>query len=364
MAQDTADGSVPTFSTYYPSVREMGERQHQFYSGLHDDLDAGRYRDVDGQISYLFVYVYELLSTWGTAGFEHVHRQLLELAEIYHQEEKFAWYCRLWACDCLIALERYEAHLQASEPSDPFGRATVDANDRCNVAYAAGRDLDPLDLFKISDARATRFSRERPAGFRDHLNQVIAADVDANGRWVDRILAHEGCTTYGTQLFRGAPIRTPRAPFDFFGFHGAYPLMGEVRALVRDAENQLRDAHGVPQVGQGWVSETELYQAICDAFPGVQVVQHGRPPWLGRQHLDVWLPHWNVAVEYHGRQHFEPVEFFGGQDAFERTVERDERKLRLCRRHRVKLIVATEDDPVEEVVAAVAAARPSRHERP
>lgn len=55
-------------------------------------------------------------------------------------------------------------------------------------------------------------------------------------------------------------------------------------------------------------------------------------------HLDIYLPKLNVAIEYQGAQHYEPIEFFGGQEAFERTIERDKRKKELCEKHKCILI--------------------------
>jgi hypothetical protein len=45
-----------------------------------------------------------------------------------------------------------------------------------------------------------------------------------------------------------------------------------------------------------------------------------------------------VALEYHGIQHFQPVEFFGGEEGFQRTQGRDERKRKLCASNSVRLI--------------------------
>lgn len=43
-------------------------------------------------------------------------------------------------------------------------------------------------------------------------------------------------------------------------------------------------------------------------------------------------------VEYDGKQHFEPVEFFGGQAGFERTKIRDEIKNLYCATHKIPLL--------------------------
>jgi len=54
--------------------------------------------------------------------------------------------------------------------------------------------------------------------------------------------------------------------------------------------------------------------------------------------LDFYLPEYKIAIECQGRQHFEPVLDFGGNKAFEESLERDRRKLLLCKEHGVKLL--------------------------
>ena len=53
---------------------------------------------------------------------------------------------------------------------------------------------------------------------------------------------------------------------------------------------------------------------------------------------DVYISGLNVAIEYQGKQHFEPVEFFGGDDAFQDLRRRDKIKAELSRANGVKLV--------------------------
>lgn len=56
-------------------------------------------------------------------------------------------------------------------------------------------------------------------------------------------------------------------------------------------------------------------------------------PWLiynDNLSLDYYFPKQNAAIECQGLQHFEPVEFFGGEDRFIIQKERDLAKLNLC----------------------------------
>ena len=54
--------------------------------------------------------------------------------------------------------------------------------------------------------------------------------------------------------------------------------------------------------------------------------------------LDVYIEQVRVAIEYQGAQHDLPIAYFGGVEGFQKTQERDARKLRLCKKHGVALI--------------------------
>ena len=60
------------------------------------------------------------------------------------------------------------------------------------------------------------------------------------------------------------------------------------------------------------------------------------------------LPSQNIAIEYQGQQHYEPVEAFGGLGSFENTIERDARKRRLSEENGVRVLDWRYDIPVTE----------------
>jgi hypothetical protein len=81
-----------------------------------------------------------------------------------------------------------------------------------------------------------------------------------------------------------------------------------------------------------------LYYEIQSAFTPESVIHHARPQWLGKQHLDVFIPSSSVAIEYQGLQHDQPVEYFGGMESFQRQAANDEKKKRLCVKNGIRLI--------------------------
>lgn len=63
--------------------------------------------------------------------------------------------------------------------------------------------------------------------------------------------------------------------------------------------------------------------------------------WLvynSNQYLDFFLPDYNIAIECQGEQHFKPIEYFGGEDAFRKRQNLDENKKKLCNENGIKLI--------------------------
>jgi hypothetical protein len=123
--------------------------------------------------------------------------------------------------------------------------------------------------------------------------------------------------------------------------------------LLREAENIYRNYIGAKEVGESWIGETELYYLIKTNFINYQVLHHGSPKFLGRQHLDIWIPELKIGIEYQGAQHDKPVEFFGGQKAFEENLKRDERKRQLCKENGVKLIEVREGYSIDVLILLI-----------
>lgn len=124
------------------------------------------------------------------------------------------------------------------------------------------------------------------------------------------------------------------------------PFLELVEEILREAENILRDKHGIPRIGEGWVSETRLYRLVQGIFPDAE--QHATPIWVRPQHIDVFVPSRKLAFEYQGKQHFEPVDFFGGQESFENTVKRDKLKAQKCKANGVLLVQWLYDEPIDQ----------------
>ena len=92
-----------------------------------------------------------------------------------------------------------------------------------------------------------------------------------------------------------------------------------------------------------WTSEESVYKLACNLYGKKNVVYQYRPQYLkssknGQMSFDVFIKHLNVAIEYQGIQHFEPIDYFGGYEAFEKLIIRDAEKKEMCEKNKIHLI--------------------------
>jgi len=67
-----------------------------------------------------------------------------------------------------------------------------------------------------------------------------------------------------------------------------------------------------------------------------------------RLELDFYIPSYNIGIECQGQQHFISINYFGGQDGFEKTKIRDKIKKRLCEKHNIPLFYINYNDNIED----------------
>lgn len=121
---------------------------------------------------------------------------------------------------------------------------------------------------------------------------------------------------------------------------------------LRSIENKIRTQKGFNIVGSLY-NESLLYNLIQNAFPDYEVITQYSPDWLGRQRIDIFIKNLNVAIEYNGKQHYEPVTYFGGKEGFLKTVERDKMKKIKCKRNGCELIEVKYDEDLKKTVESI-----------
>lgn len=99
-------------------------------------------------------------------------------------------------------------------------------------------------------------------------------------------------------------------------------------------------------------NEFLVYQIIKKLYPTDTIYQY-RPMFLksdkgGQMSYDVYISGLRVAIEFQGEQHFKPVDFFGGNEAFKNYLKRDEIKKKISEENGIKLIYVRYDEIINE----------------
>lgn len=126
------------------------------------------------------------------------------------------------------------------------------------------------------------------------------------------------------------------------GFSNVESLLAGHLALAEDA---FRRDRSIPEIGaSAWISELALVDLFQALWPNA--THQWRPGFLGRQSIDIYIPEIDLAVEYQGQQHYEPVALFGGEEGFKNTQFRDDRKRLLLEANKVRLLEWRYDAPI------------------
>lgn len=118
------------------------------------------------------------------------------------------------------------------------------------------------------------------------------------------------------------------------------------KGLIRECENRLREEQELPKIGEGHLHETMLANIVKSIYP--DTVREYSPEWLGKQRIDIFVPSLKVGIEYNGKQHYEAVDFYAGEDALKKTKSRDRRKIKKCEKNEVTLIQWPYSDEITE----------------
>ncbi|MHB1210540.1 MAG: hypothetical protein ACYC1I_12685, partial [Acidimicrobiales bacterium] len=231
---------------------------------------------------------------------------------------------------------------------------------RVILALVLRRSLSAADLILLHDNRLTTWGRSHS----DEVVKCLQSHIDVmsgTSEDVGRQLLRFEDLQWAYAWHSGIRVDGESQPVEMF-----WPWLGESElgaaycgALVRQSENEARVNAGQHRVGEGWISETEMFNLINERFgQTTTIVQHGRPAGLGQQHLDVWIPEWKIGIEYQGLQHDQPVDFFGGEDAWLRTLERDERKRASCSELGITLIEVRPGFNAQDLISDIERYRP------
>jgi len=322
---------VPLLEGYFPSFEGMNKNQQRFYKVFKKNLDQDKALELENNIGYIFVYLYEILDV--EQPYETINN-LQKVQNLYKQYEKVDLYCKFWISDCYVLLEQIQNAIDFY-PQKISGRSSAGSDNLLSLKLHLGKKPNGMDLLSLFGPKVTKSFSNDIEKIKILMDERIVKDYKAGNdllvNWSKKISPHR------YSLFVGSYQLSYSDSVKAFSFSLIPEVEEYVRIITRDAENLIRESKKMPRVGEGWISETKLFYFLKENFPEQEIIQHASPDWLGRQHLDIFFPEINLAIEYQGVQHDRPIDFFGGEKAFEEVKRRDRRKKRLCKKNNIRL---------------------------
>ena len=118
-------------------------------------------------------------------------------------------------------------------------------------------------------------------------------------------------------------------------YHLYLECINELNRWINERINEASE-FSIGQCPTKWVSEYRLFEYIKIIFPDAIYQYH--PNWLAPQSLDIYIPSIRTAIEYQGKQHYEPLAFFGGENKLIETYHRDLKKKTKCSENGIRLL--------------------------
>lgn len=84
--------------------------------------------------------------------------------------------------------------------------------------------------------------------------------------------------------------------------------------------------------------EIKLKEILEAIFPNEEIIFQAHINWLKYQSFDFYFPKYKLAIEYQGKQHFMPIQYFGGKKTFNETRERDIRKYEISQENKCTIL--------------------------
>ncbi len=123
--------------------------------------------------------------------------------------------------------------------------------------------------------------------------------------------------------------------------------MKEYRQKKVGEENKRRKKLGLPLVGEGYISECEMFRILKKIIKS-PMIKHDRTVLDGLE-LDAYFSKLKLAFEYMGKQHYEWIKFFHPTEAeFKAQQYRDKCTKKICKILSITLIVIKYDEELSE----------------
>ncbi len=410
-------GKIPEWTDYYPRLSLATAKQRKFYKYWLSEFAKGSFIDIDGNLSYVYVYIYSVIEKFlQDKKIDSLTNHLETIDKAYGQYDNIKSHIACWTSDAYLYIKEYDNAWKYMKGRGIYlgdilsikaqcTDKSIDAEDLISVfrpTYLGltkfgvdniskvkilvdryleefhqehgnnlieyfirqfnSQDLTGDDFLQLKNYFADekdylhdkdeyfwnqeKYNNRLQEALNDYLNAKMLYNdetdmvVKATKEKYERIKKEKN--TRSKFYFAGVPWHPPSITVEAIPGIIQSAIGNEIRRIVRECENTIREEMNIPRIGEGWLRETELYYKLRESLPKEKIIHHGRPSWVSPQHIDIYFPIRNIGIEYQGAQHNKPIEYFGGEKSFKLQQERDQKKANLCKKNGCELLYVCE----------------------
>ncbi len=229
------------------------------------------------------------------------------------------------------------------------------------------KDLEKVDfknfLFRAKNIHKDRYDYSKTVFTK--LDEKIIIICKKHGKFYQRASSHLeniGCPKCGkeSQLsskekFIESSIKIHGGKYDYSKvIYKGNKKKVEIICPIHGSFYKKPNSHISSKSGCGLCNESKgeiIVQSILKKY-NINFIREYVIP-LNRYRYDFYLPDYNIFIEYNGKQHYESVKIFGGDEGFERTKERDRNKKILVNINKGFLITISYQNSDEESVEKI-----------
>jgi len=366
---------APSLISRYPSLEIMSNSNRLYFEKWINHWKNGRPLDIKDYISYLFIYVYNILENSLPRIPAHIVkrkeknsirnkinnndiRELLLLQHVYKNEKIFCNYLLTWIFDAYIYNYDYlnaVTYIEYQRNNNGLHLKYTDSNYMIlNIKYNNRISMSGEDIVQLSNRKWNEIISENEEHIIKYLDIKIKNFEEENHIDLLSLITEQYAafiSSYNYSAFRDTPKSLNVLEItDYYDYSELSDFNRVISDWMKDAENIVREIMGLPRIGEGWISETTLYNRICKIFKDerYEILFHAHPSFLKGLELDIFIPTLKLGIEYQGKQHYEPIDFFGGLQGFKEQRKRDNLKKFLCEQHGISVVYFKYDDSIED----------------
>jgi len=261
---------VPPFNQYYAPVDEASPAVKAFFEWFVTEVEAGRAPDVEGNVSYLFAYLYRVVDRFTEDGDYSELAPRFNFLREHYGDTKVVSYLSAWQSDAALVAGEWDEVWDRSEELDPNVIRTLGQR-------TGSRHIRPADVLKLATpAPFTGWGRRHKGKVLVAMDGLLTTLHDLAGKnFIDAF-----CDEYENRFSEMSDVEVDSLADDLdYGLNSETIRKALHRAKTNPGAGNLYFQKSARRVFNGVPSELSMtFEIDLDALLAGEPMKYEEPP--------------------------------------------------------------------------------------